>query len=369
MNRSFMRILHLIHTPRHSGAEKLVADLCHRHNSAGHKIAVASLEPTDPRFQTTVSELMSNGIEIHTPARRLTKAGRIAHFRSSIREAEADIVFAHSVLPSLYGRLSLPVFAKSPKFVTVLHSASNDDFADPYLRLLERFLRRRANYVVAVSDQGAKSYRNRFGNSPPMQTIMNGIDLDRFSVVDRREARTKLELSDGVTMLLQVGRLSPVKAQASSIQLLSSLIRDGWNAELWLAGLTEDPQYENELKRMAADDLLIHKVRFLGSRTDIPQLLAAADLYLMPSEAEAHSIAFLEALASGVPVLASDIAAFQFAVGIPGVSLVDTRDPKRLSMAKALLTVPAGVTREVGQFDIRKTAESYLQLAEEICRN
>ncbi|MFP3534130.1 glycosyltransferase, partial [Burkholderia sp. SIMBA_042] len=87
----------------------------------------------------------------------------------------------------------------------------------------------------------------------------------------------------------------------------------GHSVELWLAGLTEDPSYGDALQRLVEQHGLSGKVRFLGSRPDIPALLSAADVYVMPSQREAHSVAMIEALANGVPIVASTIPVFEFA--------------------------------------------------------
>ncbi|WP_271611310.1 glycosyltransferase family 4 protein [Bradyrhizobium sp. CCBAU 21360] len=362
-----LRTLHLIHTPRHSGAEILVDDLCTRHSQKGHIVGIASLEPTDPLFRETLSRLEATGTSLHIPSRRHNRLQRVAHLRGAITAFDPDVVFAHSVLPSLYGRLALPLLQKRPKFVTVLHSATNDDFSGSYFRLIERTLRWRADYVVAVSEAGGRSYKARFGSALPVCTIKNGIDLQRFRSIDRAAVRKSYAISDPTKILLQVGRVSPVKQQLSSIELLSSLVAAGWDVELWLAGLTEDASYEAKLRSVVAEARLAHRVRFLGSRSDVPELLGAADLYLMPSYAEAHSIAFLEALASNVPILASNIEAFRFASGMPAVRLVENGDPSLRKEAESLLSNNARTPRRLEQFDISCTARSYLQLATQIC--
>lgn len=362
-----LRMLHLIHTPRHSGAEILVADLAVRHARLGHPVAVASLEPTDSSFDLTLVEMASQGVSLHAPAGSLSKLQRIAHLRRTMKRIEPDVVFAHSVLPSLYGRLSLPFGNRAPKFVTVLHCA-NDNFADDlYLQLLEHALRWRTDCVVSVSEGGARSYRARFGAYPPTRTINNGIDLNRFRSVDRFSARTKYGLHDDTKLLLQVGRISPLKQQAASIELLSTLIEQGHrNIQLWLAGLTEDLRYENQLRDMISSRSLENRVQILGSRADVAELLAASDLFLMPSLSESQGIALLEALASNVPILASDIEAFQFARDMKGVSLVPVQSSKFIEKAKILLAFDERPFRPLDEFNIERTSDNYLAMAQRL---
>lgn len=107
------------------------------------------------------------------------------------------------------------------------------------------------------------------------------------------------------------------------------------------------------------------QIEIAGARSDVPEILAAADLYLMPSLAEAHSIAFLEALASGVYILASDIPSFEFGRHFEGVTLLDVTNDIRWIEAVALWWQSpqlAALNRDVSGFTIRDTALAYEEL-------
>lgn len=355
------RILHLVHTPRHSGAESLVRDLCLIHTQQGFATAIASFAPPPQSFLSDADMMTSRGVSLFFPPSALSRAGRIRHYRNAYKSFKPDIVFAHSVLPSFYGRLALPLRKdRRPRFITVLHDASNDDFANGYLRMIELATRWRSDKIVAVSTQGAGNYRRRFGSCPPVEVISNGIYIGRFKNADRQAARRMLGLTEhSPKIILQVGRLSSVKQQDLSVRALSGLLARG-KAQLWLAGLTEEPGYEHALRQAVVDLNLQDAVRFLGSRTDVPELLAAADLYVMPSRAEAHSIAILEALASGIPVIASDIPSFQMCRAFPGTHMIGIDD--QAGFAKAAedsLDMPRH-DRDLSAYAIGRTAEAYI---------
>ncbi|MCD2178049.1 glycosyltransferase family 4 protein [Rhizobium sp. C1] len=355
------KILHLIHTPRHSGAEILVRDLCLIHSRQGIECAVASFGPMAQEFGADSQRLQETGTKQYFPNVLLKKIKRINHFRKVFEDFQPDAVFGHSVLPSIYGRLALPLAGRKPKFVTVLHSASNDDFEGAYMTSLEFALRWRSDQVVAVSKLGAQNYRRRFGDSVPVEIVPNGIDVVRFRAVDRMAARAAFGIAPETRIILQVGRLSVVKQQDLSIRALADYLKMN-NAELWLAGLTEEPQYETKLRQMVAENGLSTKVKFLGSRADVPELLAAADLYLMPSLAEAHSIAVIEALASGIPVVLSDIPAFADFKSMEGVYQVDGRSEVSLREIAEQFPV-ARYLRPLARYELAETAGCYLNLS------
>lgn len=364
-----MRILHLVHTPRHSGAESLVRDLCKLHAREGVESAIASLEPSDEAFLSELMELGSCGIKLFVPSYPSSRVQRLRNYAMCFRAFKPDIIFAHSVLPSFYGRLALP-FRRGAYFVTVLHSATNDDYENPYLRGIERILSRFNACVVAVSDQGAASYRRRFRNTAPVYVVKNGVDIAKFKRVDRAMAREMLKVDSNQRIVVQVGRLSPVKYQDFTVKALAPLIQRNVDLKIWLAGLTEDIDYEKGLRLFVSEQGLEDGVEFLGSRKDVAMLLAAADLFVMPSQQEAHSVGILEALASGIPILASDIEAFQFAGHYAGVKLMPISDAGRFGTgASGLLSGARHHDRDLAIFDIENTAKAYLLLADRLMAN
>jgi glycosyltransferase involved in cell wall biosynthesis len=355
-----MRLLHLIHTPRHSGAEMLVYNLCKLHRAWGHECAIASFAPPEAEFAQPASDLKSIGVELFFPPSPRKSFGRIAHFRDAVRRFRPDIVFAHSELPSLYGRFATGFGKARVRYVSVLHSATTNDFSGAVTEMAERRSRFRVDHVVTVSKVAADNYQRRFGTRVPVSVIRNGVDLGRFQNVDRDAARTAFGLAEGVTLALQVGRISDVKQQGLTLRVLRPWLESG-HGNLWFAGLTEDPVYESQLRNTVQEWGLGDRVRFLGSRSDVPELLAAADLYFMPSKQEAHSVAMLEALASGIPIVASDIPAFGLARSLPGVRLCRMNDESAYQAAIAdMLTCPRAV-RNISEFAIERTASEYLR--------
>lgn len=357
-----MRLLHLIHTPRHSGAEMLVCDLCRLHRDWGHDCAVAAFSPAQPEFLEVAADLERQGVALFFPAAPKVKWARTAHYGEAVRRFRPDVVFAHSVLPSLYGRFATGV-TRRVRFVSVLHSATMDDFALPSLGMAEWSTRFRIDQVVTVSQEAAANYFRRFGSAVPVVTIGNGIDATRFSGVDRQAARRRLGLEPGRRVILQVGRLCEDKQQHVALAASRPILAPGNGVELWFAGITETPDYERRLRRMASDAGLGGAIRLLGNRGDIPELLAAADVFVMPSRVESQGIALLEALASGVPAVVSDIPAFAFASDLPSVQVCPTSDEAAWATAIAQAMTEPRAEHDLSGFAIEDTARSYIELA------
>jgi glycosyltransferase involved in cell wall biosynthesis len=357
------RILHLVHTPRHSGAETIVRELCLIHQRQGIATAIASFNPSEASFANSVQRLTGSGVRLFFPDRHLAAMQRVRFYQSAYREFIPSLIYGHSVLPALYGRLAL--FSSNVpdrKFIPVLHSATNDDYSELKLWASELLLARLANRVFAVSAEGARSYTKRIPHHKPVRVVANGSDLSqiRSASVDRDRHREAMGLALSQRMILQVGRLSPVKQQLLSFKALIPLLNASKHIQLWFAGLTEDSAYEFELRNSIESAGLQSQVKVLGSREDVMALLAAADVFIMPSLAESQGVALIEALASGAPVVASNISQFEYAASMPGVLLVRPTDEAALRTAvTSLLNDSRRFQRELNNLDIRDVADIY----------
>jgi glycosyltransferase involved in cell wall biosynthesis len=343
----------------------LVRDLILRHADAGIMSGVAAFGPCAEAFLPEIGKMSATGAFIDVPDRPLNGASRVKAYASAIKRFDPDVVFGHSVLPALYGRLGLLASGKRAKFVSVLHSGS-DDYDNWKFRWAEQALQLRTDRIVAVSASAADMFKGRIRFSRPMEIVLNGVDLQRFYAArgQRDEIRVRLGLTSEDRLIFQVGRVSPVKQQQISVRALADALTADPRLHFWMAGIVEDHAYGAELERMIADKGLGDRLKFLGPRLDVPDLLSACDVYLMPSRSEAHSIAFLEAMASGPPIVASDIPSFAFAKGIKGVTLVGMDDASALGAAVlAALSEDARNTHDMGNFDLTQTAAAYSDLA------
>jgi glycosyltransferase involved in cell wall biosynthesis len=361
-------MLHVVLTPRYSGAEILVRDLSLVHAGGGHQVGVCALAPAEPSFEVEVARLRAAGVSWYLPAEPLRRFGRVAALRRWIREFCPDVVIAHASIPSFYTRLAA-WFRGGPPVISVLHNASEDDYAEPAFRFAERLVKRRTAAVVAVSQPAMDNYVRRLGAPRRIGVIRNGIHLSRFvRASDNRAAcRASLGLGPETLLALQVGRLNEVKAQRTTFQAVRPLLAPFPTLVLWFAGLIED---QSELERLRADCQAAgagDRVKVLGPRADVAELMAAADVHVMPSLAEAHSVAMLESLASGAAIVASDIPAFRAAGEQPGVRLVRSGDVVSLTEAVAdALGSGKRYARDMSAYSIESTAAAYVRLAEEV---
>jgi glycosyltransferase involved in cell wall biosynthesis len=150
-------------------------------------------------------------------------------------------------------------------------------------------------------------------------SVPNAVDTKRFSPGDKTIAKQALGATSHAPILLMVANLAPHKGQEVAIRTLVTLRGLGIHAELWLAGIERDGHcdFTNRLRALCHDLKITPQVRFLGHRRDVPELLRAADVFLLPSTSEGLPLSILEAQASMVPVIAAPTA------GIPEVVVND----------------------------------------------
>lgn len=363
-----MKVLHLILKPRFSGAEILVRDLAVTHSSQGLAVGIAALQPPDDDFIPIIESLSSLGVTLFLPARPLKKISRVLALWNFVDQFRPDIIVAHSAIPTLYARIAL-FNRKMPKIISVLHAV--DDYRDWRLRLPEYILSGKSDRVVAVSNESAQNYVKRFSRIH-VNVVPNGINLNRFVLAaeNRAKYRESFGLSDRAIIVLQVGRVTTIKQQHLSLETILPIMRNDPNVELWFVGPIEEKSYYDALLDKMKSYKIVDRVRFWGGQANLEEFLSVSDLLLMPSVREASSIAFLEALASGVPVIASDIPAFAFAKGYPGVWLVRPEDVGDFSARiQQVLAEKKRYGRDLDLYGFHHTAEQYLSLFKEVLAN
>ena len=168
------------------------------------------------------------------------------------------------------------------------------------------YIRKHCDHLFACSNRAGEALFGKKGvRDGKFRVIKNAIDSEGY-VFDAAE-REKIRGAEGAmpdTLVLgQVGRLSLQKNQIFSLQMFAEFIKKKPNSELWLVG---DGKDLGKLKDTAKELSISDKVRFLGQRNDVKQLMSGMDIFLFPSVYEGLGIVAIEAQAAGLPVYASD---------------------------------------------------------------
>jgi glycosyltransferase involved in cell wall biosynthesis len=294
---------------------------------------------------TLVAALEDRGVPVRTIGDRgvLGLPGVVGALRRAIRRGEYDIVHTHMLHATIAGQAAA-ASTRTPVRIVTRHYTDHH-IAAP-LRYAERFVTRRATRVIAVSEAVRRHLLAIGVPDARIRVVYNGIDVARGDAC-RLEGPLPwpAEWKDRL-LIASVGNLIGYKGQRTLIEAFAKIRAGNPDARLVLIG--EGPE-RAALEELAQRLGVAADVAMPGHRTDVPALLRHCRIYVQPSRIEAFGIAAAEAMAAGVPVVASNVEGLPELVqeGETGL-LVPSRDTD--SMAEAVLSLAAdpGRARDMG---------------------
>jgi sugar transferase (PEP-CTERM/EpsH1 system associated) len=283
------------------------------------------------------------GIPVHEMGWRGGNDARLP-FRLArlFRETRPDIVHTRNAESFFYGFLG----AKLAGIDCVVHSEHGRTFDDRAIRFrVQRWFTAHTQAVFAVSRQLRHDlvFHTRIPEQR-IQVLPNGVDLNRFASGKREAARRALGLNDGELVVGSVGRLVAVKNYSLLLRSVAALGRQDVVVLLVGAG-PERGALENLAKTLGIDG----RMRFAGHRDDVTAMLAAMDVFVLPSISEGMSNTLLEAMATGAACVASNIGGNPDIVshGKHGL-LFDSGDEAGLTGCLTRLCADAALRRALG---------------------
>jgi glycosyltransferase involved in cell wall biosynthesis len=301
-----VRILQLSSASTLGGGERHFADLSNALAARGHEV-YAALRPDAP-LRERLSLPDSHVITL--PLRNALDVASASRLAAFARERRIGIVHAHVArdypLAAHAARL-----AKGTRLVLTRHVP----FA---LNSLHRLALANVSRVIAVSAGVARKLREQGIFAPDkIRVVPNGVDFDHYDRAlegfDREKYRRTLSASARL-LVGTVGELSETKGQEDFLRAAASVVwragsaRDGvGGVEFLIVGEdhSEDQRTRRRLERIVEEENLRGRVHFRGFAPDLPRLLAALDVYVSASRAEAFGLATVEAMICGAPVVAT----------------------------------------------------------------
>lgn len=298
-----MQIIHFVENLERGGLERTVIELIVAQRAAGHDCRVICLfEPG-----ILAAELVAQGVPVEACRKRTGfdwQAMRRA--RALLRNSPGAVLHTHNAAAhyhALSAAWGLPLGC-------VVNTRHGMGAADPGSRKewLYRQSMRGTDYVIAVCEAARQRFAGQ-GVQPrtALLSIPNGIRAERFAAASE-EARATLASVLGwpadSRIIGTVGRLHPVKGQSHLLHALRALRATMPQAVLAIVG---DGEMRAALERETDELGLRQWVRFLGDRGDVPRLLEGMEVFALPSLSEGYSIALLEACATALPIVATDV--------------------------------------------------------------
>ena len=222
-------------------------------------------------------------------------------------DAHPEYHVLHSHVRS-YASIYFPIAKKHGiKTIAHSHSTSNGSGIKSIVKIILQYpLRYEADYFFGCSlKAGEWLFGKRIVQSDRYFTIKNAIDTQKY-FFDRKQCsilRNQLRIEEDVTVFIHVGRLHEAKNHIFLLHVFAMLIKEIPNSMLLLVG---DGELSSEIEKQIEQLNLKSYVKMLGARTDIPDILNAADVFLFPSKWEGLPVTVVEAQASGLPCFVSD---------------------------------------------------------------
>ena len=299
-----MRILQVITSLEMGGAETLVVNLIPRLQALGNTVDLCVFDGKETpltqrlREESPQTKIFALGHGVYNPLYIIKLAKIMKNY---------DIVHTHNSSPQLF--VAIASLFSQTHLVSTEHNTSNRKRNWKWYRPIESWMYGRYDHVICISKIAEEKLREYMGGEwlvkssnkyKSITTINNGIDVNAISKAE--PCKELLDLKESRKSILMVAGFRKQKNQDTIIRALTLLDKEKY--ELWFAGIGERME---EVKQLAFSLGVSDRVRFLGLRTDIPNVLRAADVIVMSSHWEGLSLSNVEGMSAHKPFIASDV--------------------------------------------------------------
>lgn len=299
-----MKILQVITSLEIGGAETLVVNLIPRFCALGHTVDLCI-------FNGTETPLMQR-LKVESPQTKIYALGHSVYNPLYILKLMKimkgyDIVHTHNSSPQLF--VAIANLYRHTKLVSTEHNTSNRKRNWKWYRPIESWMYGKYNHIICISKIAEERLREYMKGEWVVQssnryktitTINNGIDVNAIS--QALPCKNLLSKKEERKAILMVAGFREQKDQDTILRAVNQLDKDKF--EVWFAGIGERMEEVQQLsKSLGVDD----RVSFLGLRTDIPNVLKAADIIVMSSHWEGLSLSNVEGMSAHKPFIASDV--------------------------------------------------------------
>ncbi len=336
-----IRVCRVINAMRLGGVQMMLVKLLPALKDLGAEPAVCVTRMKGPVAKILRDRTGIKTTHIHVSGR--IHPGSIRRLALHFREQRFDVVHTHMFSSNLPATIAAKM-AGVPCIVSQIHNV--DTYEHPGQRILDRLVNQWRDEFLCVSGAVRDDVaRNLWLPPERFQVFYNAIDADFPSLArPRADVRTELRLTDENVVLIHAARLHQQKNHEGLLLELPRLLDEHHNLRVLLAG---DGRLEKKLKELTYELKIDHAVRFLGFRDDIPSLMAASDIAVLPSHKEGLPNVVLEAWQSGLPVVATNAGGTREIIdhGINGF-VTNLRDMKSFGDHVSALA---------GSFELRRT--------------
>jgi len=341
-----MRIIYIINSFHVGGAEVQLVSLVQNVRKKVDDVAVLSLYP----HEELAEDLISSGIEVHFLNMKSFRSffQALIQAKKIINSFQPDVIHSHMYHSNIFSRL-LKVLARDPQLVNTAHNSWEGSRFRYFLYRISAGL---ADFVSIVSQEGYESHiKYKATPKHKLEKIPNGIDTEIFKPDSDFRLKKRQELGVGDEFLfVSVGWLSEQKNYENALKAIAAIKNDKRInfRHLIIGKAPGGSDNHKKLEQMTRELNIDDMVNLIGHRNDVQEILKAANGYLSSSAWEGMPIVLLEAAASALPIVATDVGDCRAIVrdGVNGF-LVPPRDHEELAaaMTKILELSPESLSK------------------------
>ena len=313
------RILHIVGRMDCAGAETMIMNLYREIDRSQFQFDFVYFTEERCDFDNEIEALGGRAIRLKgsNPVCRFWKLYRV------LKAGTWPIVHSH-MLFNIGLNLLAAKFAGVPVRIAHSHSTSDGNSYSVLGRMYQRVMRWLMSWVptrYVACGQAAAEYL--FPRKEGVEIIPNAVDVEHFTRANGATTIQELGIADDCMTILQVGRLMPVKNYTWSVKIAAALRDAGQEFQMLFVGAGyEQPKIEEEIRALKLEK----HINLLGLREDIAELMAAANVMLMPSLHEGFPVVLVESQAAGLPAVISSTISSEVDLGIGLIEFVDLDD-------------------------------------------
>lgn len=314
-----MKILHVITSLLTGGAEKLMVDLLPRLRDLGNEVELLIFYGKRTPFY---EQLELKGIKIHVLGMNKNMYNPINIIKLKRFIGKYDIIHTHNTACQLF--TAIASIGTKQIICTTEHNTSNRRRGNKFYAIIDCWMYSRYKKIICISEGTEAELKNSIKGIKSDLTLVipNGIDVRKYS--EALPAAKESSEWKGKHIIMQVAAFREQKDQDTIIRAMTHLPKD------YHAVFVGDDIRKEFCENLAKEIGVEKQCSFLGIRSDVPQLIKAADVIVMSSHWEGFGLAAVEGMAAGKPVVASDVAGIREIVKDAGV-LFPPHDDQQLA--------------------------------------
>lgn len=317
-----INVLHLMNYINNGGAEKYIISLAEKLQGKKCRFYVGVSKRTNNIFENQLEEL---GVKIVIlPIKSLYDLGAIIKIKRFCKANEIGIIHTHFLRENCVSTLSR-LLGNKVKVINTCHMNWRNKKS---VQLINRLITKLNYKIIAVSNSVKEILVEEGIKKDRIEIIYNGVDYDFYQEKEISSLNREFNLDKDIFKVVTIARFNGEKGHTYLLDIIEEL-QNKIDIEKFKFIFVGDGELKTNIENIAKNKGIDKHIIFTGVRRDIKNILYGSDLYISPSKNEALGLSILEAMACGVPIIATDVGGTSEILGKENEFLVNYGDTKK----------------------------------------